>query len=95
MNHNIQMIVIVLFAVCDSGCTMFMHAPRFVRLEQPVVVPADDAFRGDGDAPPSWKGRIEAGSTCIYQGRKADIVYISCPLAIDVRETKVILPDDQ
>ena len=95
MNHGIQKVVILLSAVGTSGCTMFMQTPKFVRFEQPVVVPADDAFRGDRDVQPTWQGRIEAGSTCVYQGRKADVVYVSCPIAIDLRETKVLLPEDQ
>jgi len=79
-----------------AGCTMFMRTPKFVEFEQAVVLPADDVFRRDvEDVQPVWRGRIEAGSMCVYEGRKADIVYINCPVALDLRETEITLPEKQ
>lgn len=79
-----------------SGCTMFMRTPKFVQFEQVVVVPANDVFRRDvEDVQPVWQGRIEAGSMCVYNGQKADIVYVNCPVALDLREIKITLPESQ
>jgi hypothetical protein len=73
---------------------MFMRSPKFVRFEQDVLIPKDDVFRHEASVVPVWRGHIESGSSCVYQGRKADIVYVTCPVAIDARETKVVVRDE-
>jgi hypothetical protein len=95
MMLDVPKVIGTLVLLGASGCTMFMRPPQIVQFKDAVVVPSDDVFLHDGGVGPVWMGRIEPGSECVYQCRKADCVYIACPIAVDATKTKMVLPDER
>ena len=75
------------------GLEACVSRPAYVSFRYDTQVPADDVFRRGDPSAVKWTGTIKEGSLCQLSNRKGDVMYVSCPIAIDASRVRIVEPE--
>lgn len=92
MKFSLLLIILISGLATLTAC---MSRPTYVSFRHDTQVPADDVFRRGDPAAVKWTGNIEQGSVCELKSRKADVMYVLCPIAIDASRVDVVKPPSE